>query len=203
MYHDNQNNHCCLGQVANEFATRLGYTPAVVCCYRDMSPRDLFMRRSTDEKGNTQWETSAVVTAALEGKVRWKCRFSVFVLIRCWAIVPAQLLFLPIHGLDFYKKTFGFVLPMETFDSNSDIVFYDPFNSKLCVLDGIHRLTDDTLCSLSSLASDREVQLFDGTRLVSHDRFDQMVRGLVVEQQQEQQTMVINIRLHTGNGCAY
>lgn len=92
---------------------------------------------------------------------------------------------------------------METFDSNSDIVFYDPFNSKLCVLDGIHRLTDDTLCSLSSLASDREVQLFDGTRLVSHDRFDQMVRGLVVEQQQEQQTMVINIRLHTGNGCAY
>ena len=74
---------CYLGQVANEFANRLGYTPAVVCCYRDMSPRDLFMRRSTDEKGNTQWETSAVVTAALEGKVRWTFKFFVIVLNHC------------------------------------------------------------------------------------------------------------------------
>jgi hypothetical protein len=49
------------------------------------------------------------------------------------------------------------------------------------------------------LASDREVQLFDGTRLVSHDRFDRMVRDLVVEQQQEQQTMVITLRLYIGN----
>ena len=78
---------CYLGQVANEFANRLGYTPAVVCCYRDMSPRDLFMRRSTDEKGNTQWETSAVVTAALEGKVRWTFQFFVVVLNRCREIV--------------------------------------------------------------------------------------------------------------------
>jgi hypothetical protein len=78
---------CYLGQVANEFANRLGYTPAVVCCYRDMSPRDLFMRRSTDEKGNTQWETSAVVTAALEGKVRWTFQFFVIVLNHCREIV--------------------------------------------------------------------------------------------------------------------
>ena len=89
--------------------------------------------------------------------------------------------------------------PLKTSDSNSDIYFLIPSILKLCVLDGIHRLTDDTLCSLSSLASDREVQLFDGTRLVSHDRFDRMVRDLVVEQQQEQQTMVITLRLYTGN----
>ena len=101
--------------------------------YRDMSPRDLFMRRSTDEVGNTQWKKSTVVKSALEGK--------------------------------------------------------------LCILDGIHRLSDDTLCSLASLTSDREVQLFDGRRLISHERFDQMINDL------SKKISPLNNQLNTYDEC--
>ena len=40
------------------------------------------------------------------------------------------------------------------------------------MLDGIHRLRNDTLGVLYQLMYDRELQLFDGTRLVSPQRFD-------------------------------
>jgi len=108
--------------LSHEFRDLLGYQhdEMTVCCYRDMSPRDLFMRRSTDSEGNTQWARSPVVTAALEGK--------------------------------------------------------------LCVLDGIHRLTDDTLSSLASLTSDRELQMFDGTRVVSKKRHAEMIQRMMEEQ---------------------
>jgi len=42
---------------------------------------------------------------------------------------------------------------------------------KLVVLDGVHRLRNDTLGVLYQLIHDRELQLFDGSRLVSPDRF--------------------------------
>jgi hypothetical protein len=41
---------------------------------------------------------------------------------------------------------------------------------RVCVLDGVHRLHPDTLASLARLLQDREVELYDGTRLVSAAR---------------------------------
>ncbi|XP_064465910.1 von Willebrand factor A domain-containing protein 8-like isoform X2 [Ornithodoros turicata] len=43
---------------------------------------------------------------------------------------------------------------------------------KLAVLDGIHRLHPSTLLQLQRLVQDRELQLFDGKRLLRHDRYD-------------------------------
>ena len=51
-------------------------------------------------------------------------------------------------------------------------------SGRLAVLDGVHRLTEDTLGMLASLCNDREAQLFDGTRLVSHHRFDKLALEL-------------------------
>ncbi|XP_013780958.2 von Willebrand factor A domain-containing protein 8-like isoform X1 [Limulus polyphemus] len=45
---------------------------------------------------------------------------------------------------------------------------------KLVVLDGLHRAHPSTLSTLHSLTQNREVQLYDGTRLLHHDRFDQL-----------------------------
>jgi MoxR-like ATPase len=44
-------------------------TSVVVNCYRDMSSRDLLLRRSTDAQGNTVWETSSLLNAALDGRL--------------------------------------------------------------------------------------------------------------------------------------
>lgn len=43
---------------------------------------------------------------------------------------------------------------------------------KLAVLDGIHRLHPSTLLQLQRLLQDRELQLFDGKRLLRNDRYD-------------------------------
>lgn len=74
-----------------------------------MTARDLLQRRTTDEHGNTRWEATPLVSAALTGK--------------------------------------------------------------LVVLDGIQRLRNDTLGVVYQLLFDRELQLFDGTRLVSPQRY--------------------------------
>ncbi|KFM72906.1 hypothetical protein X975_02246, partial [Stegodyphus mimosarum] len=43
---------------------------------------------------------------------------------------------------------------------------------KLLVLDGLHRLHSSTLSVLQRLIHDRETQLYDGTRLLRHDRYN-------------------------------
>ncbi|CAN7939417.1 unnamed protein product, partial [Ixodes hexagonus] len=43
---------------------------------------------------------------------------------------------------------------------------------KMAVLDGIHRLHPSTVSQLQRLTQDRELQLFDGKRLLRHDRYD-------------------------------
>ncbi|CAN8023758.1 unnamed protein product [Ixodes persulcatus] len=43
---------------------------------------------------------------------------------------------------------------------------------KMAVLDGIHRLHPSTISQLQRLTQDRELQLFDGKRLLRHDRYD-------------------------------
>ena len=43
---------------------------------------------------------------------------------------------------------------------------------KMAVLDGVHRVHRGTLAVLQRLIHDREVQLYDGTRLLARDKYD-------------------------------
>ncbi|VVC90828.1 unnamed protein product [Leptidea sinapis] len=45
----------------------------------------------------------------------------------------------------------------------------------MAVLDGLHRIHASTLAVLHRLIHDRELQLHDGTRLLRHDRYDELV----------------------------
>ncbi len=66
--------------------------------------------------------------------------------------------------------------------SNGDTLWHNSplinacLDGDLIVLDGIHRLRDDTLMSLRRLIQDRELDLSDGTRLIRHDKYDQLVK---------------------------
>eukprot|EP00755_Sulcionema_specki_P007718 Sspe_Gene.38973::Locus_18803_Transcript_1_2_Confidence_0.400_Length_3854::g.38973::m.38973 len=91
-------------------ASQLGYDMELVQLYKDMSTRELLMRRGTDSKGNTVWTPSPLLHGALRGQ--------------------------------------------------------------LVVLDGVHRLSSETLATLHSLVLDREVSLNDGRRLLRSDRYD-------------------------------
>ncbi|RKP22640.1 hypothetical protein SYNPS1DRAFT_25544 [Syncephalis pseudoplumigaleata] len=47
----------------HRFAEQLGYAPDALCTvqlYRDMAARDLLQRRTTDAKGNTLWQATAI-----------------------------------------------------------------------------------------------------------------------------------------------
>ncbi|RNA15401.1 von Willebrand factor A domain-containing 8 [Brachionus plicatilis] len=48
-------------------------------------------------------------------------------------------------------------------------------NGDLMILDGIHRLKDDTLMSLRRLIQDRELDLLDGRKLIRHDKYDELI----------------------------
>uniref|UniRef100_A0A182RBI3 von Willebrand factor A domain-containing protein 8 n=1 Tax=Anopheles funestus TaxID=62324 RepID=A0A182RBI3_ANOFN len=77
--------------------------------YQDMTARDLLQKRTTRLNGDTVWQDSPLLLAALAG-----------------------------HAI---------------------------------VLDGIHRLHHSTLGILHRLVHDRELQLYDGRRLLSHERY--------------------------------
>ena len=65
--------------IIKQFAKEAGYLGTgpnnknhnveLVCCYKDMTGRDLVERRSTDAHGNTEWRLSGVVQAALDGSL--------------------------------------------------------------------------------------------------------------------------------------
>jgi von Willebrand factor A domain-containing protein 8 len=94
--------------MARKFSEIIGHSsPILFSLYKDMTARDLLQRRTTDQQGNTIWEPSPVVEAAINGD--------------------------------------------------------------LVVLDGLDRLSPDTLSALQRLIVDREVELFDGTRLARHN----------------------------------
>ncbi|XP_050079027.1 von Willebrand factor A domain-containing protein 8 [Anopheles maculipalpis] len=80
--------------------------------YQDMTARDLLQKRTTRLNGDTVWQDSPLLMAALAG-----------------------------HAI---------------------------------VLDGVHRLHHSTLGILHRLVHDRELQLYDGRRLLSHDRYDRL-----------------------------
>ncbi|KAJ0176447.1 hypothetical protein K1T71_007626 [Dendrolimus kikuchii] len=56
----------------------------------------------------------------------------------------------------------------------------------LAVLDGLHRIHASTLAVLHRLVHDRELQLHDGTRLLRHDRYDELLASGLTEQQLEE-----------------
>ncbi|CAH2048800.1 unnamed protein product, partial [Iphiclides podalirius] len=56
----------------------------------------------------------------------------------------------------------------------------------MAVLDGLHRVHASTLAVLHRLVHDRELQLHDGTRLLRHDRYDDLLSsGLSVQNLEE------------------
>lgn len=101
---------CGKSAVVTKMAHMLGYQTEPILLYQDMTSRDLVQQRITSPDGDTAWQFSPLVIAALEGK--------------------------------------------------------------LAILDGIHRLHHGTLAVLHRLIHDREMQLYDGTRLIRHDRYD-------------------------------
>ena len=65
---------------------------------------------------------------------------------------------------------------------------------KLAVLDGLHRVHRGTLAVLQRLIHDREVQLYDGTRLVGQDKYDSIKQeqGLTDQQMQDRGVLAIH-----------
>uniref|UniRef100_A0A1A7X2M3 von Willebrand factor A domain-containing protein 8 n=3 Tax=Iconisemion striatum TaxID=60296 RepID=A0A1A7X2M3_9TELE len=64
---------------------------------------------------------------------------------------------------------------------------------KLLVLDGIHRVNLGTLAVLSRLLHDRELDLYDGTRLLRWDRYQNMKERLQLTDQQMQDRSILPI----------
>ncbi|CAF3738770.1 unnamed protein product [Rotaria sordida] len=103
---------CGKSLIIDQFASLLNYPIEYFVLYKDLSARELLQQRITNENGDTLWQNTPLVQAAIHGR--------------------------------------------------------------LLVLDGIHRLNNDTLVSLQRLIQDRELFLPDGTRLLRHDRYDHL-----------------------------
>ncbi|KAI0224510.1 von Willebrand factor A domain-containing protein 8 [Lamellibrachia satsuma] len=103
---------CGKSVIARQFAELLGYHLEPIMLYQDMGARDLLQQRITRPNGDTAWQPSPLVKAALDGS--------------------------------------------------------------LAVLDGVHRINPGTFAVLHRLIHDRELSLFDGTRLLRHDRYDKI-----------------------------
>lgn len=56
--------------VVRAFASVLGLRVQTLFCYKDMSERELTLRRTTTPDGDTVWQVSPLVQAALQGDVR-------------------------------------------------------------------------------------------------------------------------------------
>uniref|UniRef100_A0A2M3ZH50 von Willebrand factor A domain-containing protein 8 n=1 Tax=Anopheles braziliensis TaxID=58242 RepID=A0A2M3ZH50_9DIPT len=98
--------------------------------YQDMTARDLLQKRTTRPNGDTVWQDSPLLAAALAG-----------------------------HAV---------------------------------ILDGIHRLHHSTLAILHRLVHDREMQLYDGRRLLHHERYDRLVSS------KEHSSATGLLRIHPG-----
>uniref|UniRef100_A0ABM0MSB4 von Willebrand factor A domain-containing protein 8-like n=1 Tax=Saccoglossus kowalevskii TaxID=10224 RepID=A0ABM0MSB4_SACKO len=63
----------------------------------------------------------------------------------------------------------------------------------LAVLDGIHRINAGTLAALQRLIHDREFNLFDGTKLVRHDRYEEIKKTYDITDEQMNERSVYPI----------
>ncbi|KAK2514328.1 Vwa8 [Columba guinea] len=64
---------------------------------------------------------------------------------------------------------------------------------KLVVLDGIHRINPGTLAVLQRLIHDRELTLYDGTRLLREDRYQNLKEELQISDEQLQERSIFPI----------
>lgn len=93
----------------------------------------------------------------------------------------AQMLGYEIEPIMLYQDmTSRDLLQQRTTLPNGDTIWrYSPLvkaamEGKLAVLDGIHRINPGTIAVVHRLVHDRELQLYDGTRLLRHDRYDSL-----------------------------
>ena len=56
-------------RLVEQFCKELKQKPTLVNCYRDMSARDLLLKRTTDDNGSTIWEMSPLLKGALNGEI--------------------------------------------------------------------------------------------------------------------------------------
>ena len=66
----------------------------------------------------------------------------------------------------------------------------------MAVLDGIHRIHRGTLAVLHRLVHDRELQLYDGSRLMSGQRYEEVRRlcGDISEKQMAEEKKILKIK---------
>ncbi|GFS38586.1 von Willebrand factor A domain-containing protein 8 [Nephila pilipes] len=64
---------------------------------------------------------------------------------------------------------------------------------KLLVLDGLQRLHSSTFSVLQRLVHDREMQLYDGTRILRHDRYDSLKQRLELSDEEMSKNKFIRI----------
>jgi hypothetical protein len=64
------------------------------------------------------------------------------------------------------------------------------------VLDGVHRLLGSSLAMIQSLIADRDISLFDGTRLVPPQRFEHMVDVLYEKEAKKENSSDGNYKTH-------
>ncbi|XP_055526444.1 von Willebrand factor A domain-containing protein 8 [Wyeomyia smithii] len=105
---------CGKSILVSELCHLLDQQAETMVLYQDMTARDLIQKRTTKLNGDTVWQDSPLLLAALSGHV--------------------------------------------------------------ITLDGIHRLHHSTLAILHRLVHDREMQLYDGRRLMRHDRYDRLLQ---------------------------
>lgn len=60
---------CGKNIVVSKLAEMMGQKIESIVLYQDMTSRDLVQQRSTLDNGDTVWRNSALVDAALEGKI--------------------------------------------------------------------------------------------------------------------------------------
>ncbi|XP_045461527.1 von Willebrand factor A domain-containing protein 8 [Harmonia axyridis] len=75
-----------------------------------------------------------------------------------------------------------------TLDNGDTIWVFSPLvnaalEGKIAILDGIHRIHPSTLSVLHRLVHDRELQLHDGKRLISSDKYDFLKNNLKISEQ--------------------
>jgi von Willebrand factor A domain-containing protein 8 len=74
LSHSSESDFCLIGspgcgktELINQFAKHLDYNVQTVHLYKDMSTRDLIQQRITMPNGDTRWQNSPIINAALTG----------------------------------------------------------------------------------------------------------------------------------------
>ncbi|KAJ3641595.1 hypothetical protein Zmor_028095 [Zophobas morio] len=122
---------CGKSILVQQVAEILGKATENIVLYQDMTARDLVQQRTTLDNGDTVWQLSPLVLAALEGKI--------------------------------------------------------------AVLDGINRIHPSTLSVLHRLVQDRELQLHDGKRLMSDERYQSIKQSFDLTDHQMTESGILPI----------